>query len=83
MANMPPPAVAGLLGLDQGLRPGKFVDEGLNFVGRAFLDQEVEDDADGFFRGGPIDADIGDETRDQFVHDPPQRSRTGGGLSLY
>ena len=62
--------VAGLLGLDKCLRPRKFVDEGLHFVGGAFLAQEVEDDADGFFRGSPIDADIGDETRDQLVHNP-------------
>jgi hypothetical protein len=38
--------------------------------GGAFLDQEVEDDTDGFFRNGLVDADIGDETRDQLVHDP-------------
>jgi len=71
-----------LLGLQERSRPGQAVDEGLHLVGGTFLAQEVEDDADRFFRDNRIDANVGDETRDQFVH-IPLTPRTGGGLSLY
>ena len=56
--------------LHERLRSGKPIDEGLHLVGGAFLAQEVEDDTDGSFGGYPIDADIGDETRNQLFHVP-------------
>ena len=63
-AHSEPTARIGLaLGRQQRFRTGQLVDQGLDFVGRAFLLQEVENDADGFFRGRLIDADISDETR--------------------
>ena len=46
----------------------KFIQQRLHFVRWAFLDQEFENDADGFFRGRTIYADIGNQTCDQFVH---------------
>jgi hypothetical protein len=37
---------------------------------RAILAPERQNDADGLFRGRPVDANSGDETSDQFVHLP-------------
>ncbi len=66
---------ANACGLARGLRnqsfgSGELGQERLHLVGGSFLDQEVENYADGFFRSRAIDPDIGDETRDQFVHYP-------------
>ena len=63
--------------------PGMRSSSAFTLSGGPFFAQKFEDDADGFFRGVPIDADIGDETRDQLVHDPLTPSRTDGGLPLY
>ena len=53
----------------QRFRTGKPVNEGLHLVGRPFLAQEVEDNANRLFCGTSFDADVGDETPDQLIHD--------------
>ncbi len=63
-------AAVGLLGRQQRFRARYLVDQRLNLFGGPFLAQEVENDGHGFFRGSLIDANIGDETCDKFVHDP-------------
>ena len=59
-----PPAPSGLF-CEQGFRTGKLVDEGLHLIGWALLEQEVEDNANRFFCGTSVDANVGDETPDQ------------------
>ena len=49
--------------------PGKPVNEGLHRVRRPFLAQEVEDNANRLFCVASFDADVGDETADQLIHD--------------
>src|SRR5215467_2628068 len=57
--------------LHRGFGAGQLVDEALNLVGRPLFDQELQDDADGFLCGCPVDAHIGDETPEKLVHLPP------------
>src|SRR6266850_4197180 len=47
---------------DRSLGAGHLVDQGLYLVRRPFLDEELQDDADGLLRGRPVDANVGDET---------------------
>jgi hypothetical protein len=47
------------------------------FVSRPFLDQEVENNADGFFRRRSIDTDGVNETPDEFVHYSPDTPHSG------
>ncbi len=54
--------------LHQGLGSGQLGQEQSHFVGRSFLAQEIGNNTHGCFGGGLIDADIGDETPNQFVH---------------
>jgi hypothetical protein len=49
--------------------PGSFATSSCFFVGGSFLSQEIENDAYGRFRSRAIDADVGDETPDQLIHD--------------
>ena len=60
--------------------PSILIDERLNLVGRTFLEQEGQDDPHRLFGNRPVDADVGDETPDKFVHGPTSPDRTTGGL---
>src|SRR5664279_1238803 len=62
-------AVAG--GLDRGFRTRNPVDQGLNFIGRTFLAEEIENDADDFLGNSTIDAGLCSQPPDQFVHIAP------------
>jgi hypothetical protein len=56
-----------------GFRARNIVDQGLNFFRGAFVAEETQDDADGFFSNGVIDAGFCDQPPYQFVHlAPPQ-----------
>ena len=55
--------------------PGMLVDQGLNFVGRALVAKETQDDADGFFSDGILDAGFRSQLSYQFVHIGPALNR--------
>ena len=55
--------------------PGICVDQGLNFVGRTLAAEETQDDADGFFSHGFIDAGLCSQLPNQFVHIAPPSTR--------
>jgi hypothetical protein len=72
-AHQPAKAAAMARGCDRGFRTWNIVDQGLNFFGGAFVAEETQDDADGFFRHGVIDTGLCDQPPYQFVHiAPPQ-----------
>jgi hypothetical protein len=50
------------------VRTREFVDQIANFIGGTFLEQELQNNSDGFLSSRPVYADIGDDTSDQFVH---------------
>src|SRR5262245_53076124 len=62
----------------QRLRTGKPVNESLHLIGRAFLAQEVEDNAYRLFCSSAFDADAGRKTPDQLFHDPLTPPHSGG-----
>jgi hypothetical protein len=45
------------------------LDSGEDLLGRPFL-LELQKNADGHFRGRPVDAQVGDETSEEIVHMP-------------
>ncbi len=59
--------------------PRHHADQRLNLVGRTFLEKEGQDDPYCFLGHGPINANIGDETIEQFIHGLAL-NRTHGGL---
>ena len=61
---------AALLDLMRAAAAGEPVDESLCLVRWTFLTEEVQNNANSFFRGTPLDANVGDETPDQVFHDP-------------
>ena len=67
------------LGFHELFRAGQTVDERFHLVRGAFLEEEFEDNADRLFRRIALDTDIGDETRDQFVHVPLTRPALAAG----
>jgi hypothetical protein len=52
--------------------PGNLVDQGLDFVGRPLVAQEAQNDADGFFSHSTINAGLGGQPTNQFVHITPR-----------
>jgi hypothetical protein len=51
----------------------------LNLVGRTFFEQEGQNDSNCFLGHGPIDANVGDKSIEQFIHGLAL-NRTDGGL---
>ena len=75
-AIRPPPINLGepaafVGGCDRGFRARNRVDQGLNFVGRALVAKETQDNADGFFSHSTIDAGLCGQLSYQFVHIAP------------
>src|ERR1700730_13197809 len=62
-------AVAG--GGDRGFCAGNLVNQGLNLVGGPLVAKETQNDADGFFSHNIIDAGLGGQPRNQFIHSAP------------
>src|SRR5262245_16236389 len=56
--------------LHQRLGAWQLIDQRLDFVGRAFFGQEIEDDADGLLGDSSVYADGRDDASNQLVHGP-------------
>src|SRR6478752_3357435 len=56
---------------DGSFSTGNLVDQSLNFVAGALVTKETQNDADGFFSHGRIDAGLGGQLSNQFVHISP------------
>ena len=80
MPPMPNPPSLAAACID-GLRSGHLVDERLNLVGRTFLEKESQNDSNRFLGHAPIDANLGDETIEKFVHGPTPSAALIGGLT--
>ena len=52
--------------------------ERLGLARRSFLEQELQNNADGLLRGRSVDAHIGDETPDKLVHLPLSPATAAG-----
>src|SRR5690348_18289642 len=64
---------------DRGFGAGNFLDQGLNLVTGSLAAEEIQDDADRFFSNNIIDAGLGSQPTNQFVHNAPPSAgfRTG------
>src|SRR6266481_6853546 len=56
---------------DCSLRARNLVDQSLNLVGGSLVTEETQNDADGFFSDNAIDAGLGGQPSNQFVHSAP------------
>src|SRR6478752_1819893 len=70
-AHHPGEAAVAARGCDRSLRARDLVDQGLNLVGGTLVTEETQNDADGFFSDNAIDAGLGGQLSNQFVHDAP------------
>ena len=58
------------------------VDQSLDLIGGTLVTEETQNDADGFFSDNAIDAGLGGQPSNQFVHNAPPLSRFVTGSSL-
>src|SRR5437762_5961656 len=70
-AHQPGEAAVAAAGRDRSLRTGNLVDQSLDLVGRPLVTDETQNDADGFLSDNAIDAGLGGQLSNQFVHSAP------------
>src|SRR6266568_7062226 len=81
-AHQPGEAAVAARGRDRSLRTGNLVDQSLDLVGRPLVTEETQNDADGFLSDNAIDAGLGRQLSNQFVHIAPPSTGLVPGRSL-
>src|SRR3954464_3734 len=74
-AHQPGEAAVAARGRDRSFGTGYLVDQSLDLVGRTLVAEETQNDADGFFRDSVVNADLGGQRSNQFVHVAPALGR--------
>src|SRR5882757_5285689 len=70
-AHQPGEAAVAVGGRNRRLRAWNLVDQSLDLVGGPLVTEETQNDADGFFSDSAIDAGLGGQPSNQFVHIAP------------
>src|SRR5258708_802247 len=70
-AHQPRETAVAARGRNRSLRARNLVDQNLNLLGGTLVTEETQNDADGFFSDNAIDAGLGGQPSNQFIHSAP------------